>query len=69
MGKIGVMFILKGRKWKGKIQLTLRRKCWRKSKTYEKSLLKILMLLGLVGNYAKDKNGEYYRGEKIRENR
>jgi len=27
------------------------------------------MLLGLVGNYAKDKNGEYYRGEKIRENR
>ena len=26
------------------------------------------MLLGLVGNYAKDKNGEYYRGEKIREN-
>ena len=25
------------------------------------------MLLGLVGNYAKDKNGEYYRGEKIRE--
>ena len=27
------------------------------------------MLLGLVGNYAKDKNGEYYCGEKIRENR
>ncbi len=27
------------------------------------------MLLGLVGNYAKDKNREYYRGEKIRENR
>ena len=27
------------------------------------------MLLDLVGNYAKDKNGEYYRGEKIRENR
>lgn len=27
------------------------------------------MLLGLVGNYGKDKNGEYYRGEKIRENR
>ena len=26
------------------------------------------MLLGLVGNYTKDKNGEYYRGEKIREN-
>ena len=27
------------------------------------------MLLGLVGNYTKDKNGEYCRGEKIRENR
>ena len=27
------------------------------------------MLLGLVGNYAKDKNREYYRGEMIRENR
>ena len=27
------------------------------------------MLLGLVGNYAKDKNDEYYCGEKIRENR
>ena len=69
MGKIGVMFILKEREWKGRIRLNLRRKCWRRSKTYEKSLLKILMLLGLVGNYAKDKNGEYYRGEKIREDR